>query len=101
MEISLNEILNIETILGKGEIAHYEQFLFLSQWFQKSSAADVWKCVCMWKRVCYLCLNDLTLYLTCHFQLSRKRLDHFQIMVTFRQNQQYFMILQLSYSKTL
>ena len=31
----------VENILAKGEIAHYEQFPFLSQCFQKSSAANV------------------------------------------------------------
>ena len=27
--------------MGKGELTHFEQFLLLSQYFQKSSAADV------------------------------------------------------------
>ena len=30
----------VENIVTKGEIAHYEQFPFLSQYFQKSSAAE-------------------------------------------------------------
>ena len=30
----------VENNVSKGEIAHFEQFLFLSQCFQKSSAAE-------------------------------------------------------------
>ena len=30
----------VENTLGKGEIAHYEQFLLFSQCFQKTSTAD-------------------------------------------------------------
>ena len=30
----------IENTVGKGEIAHYEQFLLFSQYFQKSYTAD-------------------------------------------------------------
>ena len=37
----------VETIVAKGEIACYEQFLLLSQCFQKSSAAEASKSVCM------------------------------------------------------
>ena len=30
----------VENTLGKGEIAHYEQFLLFSQCFQKTCSAD-------------------------------------------------------------
>ena len=33
----------LENIVGKGEIAHYEQFLFFPQCFQKLSVADASK----------------------------------------------------------
>ena len=32
---------NVENIVAKGEIAHYEQFILLPQYFQMSSAAEV------------------------------------------------------------
>ena len=39
----------VENIVGKGEIAHYEQFLFFPQCFQKASGASegviVWEWV--------------------------------------------------------
>ena len=41
MEIQLSEW--VENIVGKGEIARYEQFLFFSQCFQKLSAVGVSK----------------------------------------------------------
>ena len=41
-------------IVAKGEIARFEQFLFLSQFVQKSSAADASECVCMWERVKFI-----------------------------------------------
>ena len=41
----------LENIVAEGEIARFEQFLILSQCFQKSSAADASKCVYMWERV--------------------------------------------------
>ena len=37
----------VENNVTKGEISHDKQFLLLSQCFQKSSAGDVAKCVCM------------------------------------------------------
>ena len=37
----------VENILGKGEIARYEQFLLFPQCFQKLSVVDVSKCVSM------------------------------------------------------
>ena len=37
--------------MAKGEIARFEQFLFLSQCFQKSSAADASKGVYSWEKV--------------------------------------------------
>ena len=33
----------VENIVGKGEIAHYEQFLLFPQCFQKLSVVDVSK----------------------------------------------------------
>ena len=36
--------------MAKGEIAGIEQFLLLSQCFQKTSAADTSKCVYRWER---------------------------------------------------
>ena len=38
-------------IVGKGDIAYYEQYLHLSLCFQKSSAEDASKCVCKGERV--------------------------------------------------
>ena len=42
---------NVENIVAKGGIACFEQFLLLSQCFQKSSAADASESVYMWERV--------------------------------------------------
>ena len=42
---------SVENILAKGEIARFEQFLFLSQCFRKLSAAEVSESVYMWERV--------------------------------------------------
>ena len=41
----------VEYIVANGEIAHYEQFLHLSKYFQKSSAADALKWIYRWERV--------------------------------------------------
>ena len=41
----------VENIVTKGEIACFERFLPLQECFQKSSAAEVSECVCMWERV--------------------------------------------------
>ena len=41
----------VENILAKGEVARFEQFLLLSQCFQKSSAAEASERVFMWERV--------------------------------------------------
>ena len=38
MGIQLSE--RVQNIVGKGEIAHYEQFLLFPQCFQKLSVAD-------------------------------------------------------------
>ena len=40
---------NIENIVAKGEIAHYEQFLILPQLFQNTSDAEASESVCMWE----------------------------------------------------
>ena len=45
MKIQLSEW--VESIVGKGEIAHYEQFLLFPQCFQKLSVVDVSKWVSM------------------------------------------------------
>ena len=37
--MKLSSLNRVENIVTKGEIAHPEQLLLLSQWFQKSSAA--------------------------------------------------------------
>ena len=37
--------------MAKGEIVCFEQFLLLSQWFQKISASEPSKRVYMWERV--------------------------------------------------
>ena len=41
----------VENIVGKGEIAHYEQFLLFPQYFQNLSSVDASKWVSMEKRV--------------------------------------------------
>ena len=43
MEIQLSDW--VENIVGKGEIAHYEQFLLFLQCFQRLSVVDAWKWV--------------------------------------------------------
>ena len=49
MRIQLSD--RVENIVGKGEIARYEQFLLLPQCFQKLSIVDVSKWVSMEYRV--------------------------------------------------
>ena len=41
----------VENIVGKGEIACYEQFLLFPQCFQKTCTADTWKPGLVWERV--------------------------------------------------
>ena len=41
----------VENIVAKGDIAHIEQFLLLSEYFKKSSAAEASKSVCIWEKV--------------------------------------------------
>ena len=41
----------IENTVGKGEIAHYEQFLLFPQCFQKTCTADTLKPGLVWERV--------------------------------------------------
>ena len=41
----------VENIVAKGEIAHYNQIRILPQCFQKMSAAEASKGLCMWERV--------------------------------------------------
>ena len=53
-EFSINESITteqVENIVAKGEITRFEQFLHLSQCFQKSSAADASKFVYNLERV--------------------------------------------------
>ena len=46
------QLLNkVETIVKKGEIAHYKQILPLSQCFLKSSAAEALESACMLERL--------------------------------------------------
>ena len=47
--------------MGKGEIAHYEQFLFFPQRFQKTNIADMRKQGLVWERVKYLIIG----YISC------------------------------------
>ena len=42
---------SIENTMGKGEIAHYEQFLLFPQYFQKTCSADMFKSGLVRKRV--------------------------------------------------
>ena len=42
---------NIENMVGKGEIAHDEQFLLFPQCFQKTHTADTLKPELVWERV--------------------------------------------------
>ena len=50
------QILNkVEIIVAKEEIAHHEQFICLSQCFQKSSAAEAPESVCMWEGLNSIC----------------------------------------------
>ena len=41
----------VENTVGKGEIAHYEQFLLFPQSFQKSCSEDTLKQRLVWERV--------------------------------------------------
>ena len=53
-KISLTEGIiteKVKNIVVKGDIAHLEQFLLLSQCFQKSSAAETSESVYLWERV--------------------------------------------------
>ena len=44
-------LVKVENSLTKGEIARYEQFLLLSECFQKASASEVSENVFMWEKV--------------------------------------------------
>ena len=46
-----NYLLAVENIVGKGEIARYEQFLLFPLCFQKQSVVDVLKRLSMEERV--------------------------------------------------
>ena len=41
----------VENTVGKGEIAHYEQFLLFPQCFQKACFPEASKCVIVWEWV--------------------------------------------------
>ena len=41
----------VENTLGKGEIAHYKQFLLFPQCFQKTCTADTYKPGLVWEMV--------------------------------------------------
>ena len=48
----MEELLNnVENAVAKVEIARFEQFLLLSQCFQKLSAADASECIYKWESV--------------------------------------------------
>ena len=47
----MKSLKKVEKIMAKGEIARFEQFLLLSQCFQKSSAVDASKCMYRLERV--------------------------------------------------
>ena len=49
MKVSL--LNKVESIQAKGEIAHYEPFLLVQQWFEKSSAQEVSESVWDWEHV--------------------------------------------------
>ena len=44
--------------VGKGELAHYEQFLLLPQSFQKTCTADILKEGLVWERVTWCLLGN-------------------------------------------
>ena len=49
----------VEKIMGKGEIAHYEQFLLLPWSFQRTCTANPYKHGLVWERVnCFLPKQD-------------------------------------------
>ena len=50
---------------NKGEIAHFEQFLLLSQRFQKLSHVEVFKSVYMWERVKFtsMTINQMNIFI--------------------------------------
>ena len=50
MKIAESSQIRVENIVGKGEIAHYEQFLLFPQCFQKACTADKWKKGLVWER---------------------------------------------------
>ena len=52
----------VENIVANGEIARFEQFLLLPQCFQKSSAADVSKCIFKWEWVKLTAINFMHLH---------------------------------------
>ena len=41
----------VENAVEKGEIAHYEQFLFFPYCFQKTCTADTWNPGLVWEKV--------------------------------------------------
>ena len=43
--------IQVENTVGKGEIAHYEQFLLFPQCFQKACFPEASKCVIVWEWV--------------------------------------------------
>ena len=52
------KLLNgVKNIMTKGEVLKYEEFSHLPQCFQKSSAAEMLKSICMLKRVNNFLLN--------------------------------------------
>ena len=54
----------VENTVGKGEIAHYEQFLLFSQCFQKACFSGVSKGVIVWEWVKFQTIKDIKINLT-------------------------------------
>ena len=63
MEVPLSD--RVENIVGKGEIARYEQFLLFPQRFQKLSVVDASKWVSLEQRVLTIILQFETMGLFC------------------------------------
>ena len=49
--INCKQQFQIENTVGKGEIAHYKQFLLFSHCFQKTCTADTLKPGVVWEKV--------------------------------------------------
>ena len=59
----------IESTVGKGEIARYEQFLLFPQCFQKTCTADMQKPGLVWERVKSICRRHMMVNINSSFTL--------------------------------